>query len=59
MPGEKLKGFSCGRLLALVLLGVAEVAAGTMAGLVMMRPAAAQSLDDRFPFMEDRVRRNR
>src|SRR6202022_185956 len=51
MPGE--------RLIALALLGLAEVAAATIAGLAVVRPAAAQFLDDRFPFMEDRIRRNR
>jgi hypothetical protein len=39
------------------LLGLAEAAAGTVAGLAV-RPASAQSLDDRFPFMNDRSRRN-
>src|SRR6266487_4565042 len=59
MSGERLKRSRCGRLIALALLGLAEVTAGTIAGLATMRPAVAQSLDDRFPFMEDRVRRNR
>jgi hypothetical protein len=59
MPGERLKRLRCGRLIALALLGLAEVTAGTVAGLAMMRPAAAQFLDDRFPFMNDRARRNR
>jgi hypothetical protein len=57
MPGEKPKRFRCG-LLALALLGLAEVAAGT-SGLVTVRSASAQILDDRFPFMNDRGRRNR
>src|SRR5947209_1680717 len=59
MPGERLKKFQWGRLSALVLLGLAEMAVGTVAGLAVVRPASAQSLDDRFPFMNDRVRRNR
>jgi hypothetical protein len=59
MPGERLKSFRCARLVALALLGLAEMAAGTVAGLAIVRPASAQFLDDRFPFMEDRVRRNR
>lgn len=59
MPGERLKRFGCARLLALALFGLAEAAAGSVAGLAVVRPASAQFLDDRFPFMEDRARRNR
>jgi hypothetical protein len=59
MPGERLRRFRCGRLIALALLGLAEAAAGAVAGLAAVQPASAQILDDRFPFMEDRIRRNR
>ncbi|MEA2878602.1 MAG: uncharacterized protein QOF14_3798 [Hyphomicrobiales bacterium] len=44
------------RLTALVLLGLAEVAAAAVCVLAVTAPAAAQ-LDDRFPFLEDRRRR--
>src|SRR5215212_8641623 len=44
------------RWIALVLLGLAEVAAATVGVLAVMAPASAQ-IDDRFPFMEDRRRR--
>jgi hypothetical protein len=43
------------RLTAL-LLGLAEVA---VLACALAQPAAAQILDERFPFLEDRVRRNR
>src|SRR3954462_1798458 len=59
MSGEWVKRFGRARLLALALLGLAEVAAGTVAGLAVMQPASAQFLDDRFPFMDDRIRRKR
>src|SRR3954462_5371276 len=59
MSGEWVKRFGRARLVALALLGLAEMAAGTVAGLAIVQPASAQFLDDRFPFMEDRVRRNR
>src|SRR4051794_22373100 len=59
MAGERLKRSGCARLFALALLGLAEAAAGTIAGLAVPRPASAQFLDDRFPFMENRLRRNR
>jgi uncharacterized protein len=42
--------------LTALLLGLAEVAALTCA---LVQPAGAQVLDERFPFLEDRVRRNR
>src|SRR5436305_9328278 len=45
------------RWTALVLLGLAEVAVATLGMHALLRPAAAQFLDDRFPFMEDRRRR--
>jgi hypothetical protein len=45
------------RWTALVLLGVAEVAAATLGLHWLVQPASAQFLDDRFPFMEDRRRR--
>ena len=44
------------RLTALVLLGLAEVAAAAVCVLATVAPAVAQ-LDDRFPFLEDRRRR--
>src|SRR2546421_10754544 len=44
------------RWTALVLLGLAEVAAATLGVLAVTAPATAQ-LDDRFPFLEDRRRR--
>jgi hypothetical protein len=59
MPGERLKRFGYTRLVALALLAVAEVAVGAVATIAVVQPARAQFLDDRFPFMEDRVRRNR
>jgi hypothetical protein len=43
------------RWLSLILLGVAEVAC---LGALSLRPAAAQVLDERFPFLENRQRRN-
>src|SRR5215210_5256946 len=49
-------GFQFTRLTALVLLGLAEVAAAAVGLLALTAPAAAQ-WDDRFPFMEDRRRR--
>jgi hypothetical protein len=49
-------GFRLARLIALVLLGLAEAAAATIGILAVTAPAAAQ-LDDRFPFLEDRRRR--
>ena len=48
--------FRFARLTALVLLGLAEVAAAAVCVLAVTAPAAAQ-LDDRFPFLEDRRRR--
>lgn len=45
------------RWTALALLGLAEAAAGTLWVTAFTHPAAAQFLDDRFPFMEDRRRR--
>ena len=41
----------------LALLGLAEVAAAAIALLALLAPASAQ-IDDRFPFLEDRRRRN-
>ena len=41
----------------LALLGLAEVAAAAIALLALLTPASAQ-IDDRFPFLEDRRRRN-
>ncbi len=45
--------FGLARWTALVLLGLAEVAAGVIA----FAPPAAAQIDDRFPFLEDRRRR--
>src|SRR5436190_23421636 len=45
------------RLTALVLLGLAEAAVATLGMHALVQPAAAQFLDDRFPFIEDRRRR--
>ncbi|TMJ06040.1 MAG: DUF459 domain-containing protein [Alphaproteobacteria bacterium] len=45
------------RWTALVLLGLAEVAVATLGMRALVQPAAAQFLDDRFPFIEDRRRR--
>src|ERR1041385_18557 len=45
------------RWTALVLLGLAEVAAATLGMQMLVQPASAQFLDDRFPFIEDRRRR--
>lgn len=45
--------FRLARWTALVLLGLAEVAAG----IVAFAPPAAAQIDDRFPFLEDRRRR--
>ena len=42
----------------LALLGLAEVAAASIALLALLMPASAQ-IDDRFPFLEDRRRRYR
>jgi uncharacterized protein len=42
--------------LAALLLGLAEAA---VLACALVQPAAAQVLDERFPFLEDRVRRNR
>ncbi len=44
-------------VIALALLGLAEAATATLGLSALVRPAAAQFLDDRFPFMEDRRRR--
>ena len=41
----------------LALLGLTEVAAAALALLALLTPASAQ-IDDRFPFLEDRRRRN-
>ncbi len=49
--------FRLARLTALVLLGLAEAAAATLGMHVLVQPAAAQFLDDRFPFLDDRRRR--
>jgi hypothetical protein len=60
MPvGGLTRQFGCARLFALALLGLAEVAVGAIATTATVQPASAQFLDDRFPFMDDRVRRNR
>jgi len=40
-----------------VLLGLAEAAVATLSMHALVQPAAAQFLDDRFPFIEDRRRR--
>lgn len=45
------------RLMGLVLLALAEVAAGALGALTATHPAAAQVLDERFPFLENRQRR--
>src|SRR4029077_916086 len=45
------------RWTALVLLGLAEVAVAALSMHALVQPAAAQFLDDRFPFIEDRRRR--
>src|SRR5256714_881875 len=45
------------RWTALVLLGLAETAVATLGMHALVQPAAAQILDDRFPFIEDRRRR--
>src|SRR6476620_6612930 len=45
------------RWTALVLLGLAEAAVATLSMHALVQPAAAQFLDDRFPFIEDRRRR--
>src|ERR1043165_8216019 len=44
-------------MFALALLGLAEAATATLGLTALVQPAAAQFLDDRFPFMEDRRRR--
>jgi len=44
------------RRTGVLLLGLAEVAAATIALLTLLAPASAQ-IDDRFPFLEDRRRR--
>ncbi len=56
MTATRPKAFRA--LLATLFLGVVEVAAIACA-LTLAQPATAQVIDERFPFLEDRARRNR
>lgn len=60
MPVGRLKILSyLAKFLALLAVGAAELAAAALCLFVMIQPAASQVLDERFPFLEDRARRNR
>ena len=58
MPAEKAQKSAPARWLGPLLFGLAE-AAVLVCVLVLAHPAAAQVLDERFPNLEDRARRNR
>ena len=58
MPAEKAQKSAPARWLGPLLFGLAE-AAVLVCVLALAHPAAAQVLDERFPNLEDRARRNR